>query len=382
MKELVASFRETWRNSGAVWTLSKMMSRIGLPLVRLWPEKKVPAEILAVQLNAILLGFNMPEDHAKIVSHYLMYADLHGIESHGCSMLLKYDRELKQTKWNPNPRIELIQESETTALVDGGGGLGHIPADFAMKIAVSKCERIGIGAVAVRNSGHFGAAGAYAALAAQAGFIGVALTNTEVPAIVPTFGLQAVLGTNPIAFCAPAAIQPPFHLDMATSTVPLGKIGMVDHQGGKLPEGWALDADGSALTNPRAALKARRLTPLGSSAEMGSHKGYGLAAMVEILTSVLSGSRSGDCKKTAHFFLALDPARFRAKGEFESDLDSLIESLRNCKPVHRKQPVMVAGDPERKAFAANNKSGVTLTKSVMEDLRSICKSRKIPYFLD
>jgi LDH2 family malate/lactate/ureidoglycolate dehydrogenase len=256
-----------------------------------------------------------------------------------------------------------------------------------MKLALAKCRDAGVAAVAVRNSGHFGAAGAYAAMAARAGLLGLATTSTRTPSVVPTFGVAAMLGTNPIALAAPAARHPAFLLDMATSTAPLGKLTMAERRGRSIPAGWALDPRGAPVTNPRLAAGHRRLTPLGGSPEMGSHKGYGLGAMVEILSAVLPGLWSGrrspaDATGVGHFFLAVDPRRFRDEGAFETDLDALIDSLHACERLDARTPVRVAGDPEYAACAERRAAGIPLTRSVVEDLRRICHGSGAPFLLD
>lgn len=382
-----ARIRNAFRSSGPLWTASLLLDRVGFGTLRFWPRKTVAAELLARQVGSILRGLGMSEEHASITTEYLMYADLRDIDSHGASMIRSYHRQVVDGLLTMQPKIEVIRESETTALIDGGGGLGHVPADMAMKLAIQKCEKLGLGAVAVRNSGHYGAAGAYALLASRAGFVGIATTNTARPAVVPTFGVQAMLGTNPIAFAAPAGHNSPFLLDMATSTVPLGKIMMATHSGRSIPEGWAIDATGQPVTNARRALKGRMLTPLGSNREMGSHKGYGLAAAVEILSSVLSGlppsPTSGKNERRAgHFFLALNPRQFREDGEFETDLNAMMDSLRNCKPLNSRQPVLVAGDPEHAAFAERSRSGIPISRSVIEDLRAVCKASGVPFLVE
>jgi hypothetical protein len=211
----------------------------------------------------------------------------------------------------------------TTALVDGGGGLPHVPGDVAMRLAVRKARAHVRRAVAVRRSGHFGAAHV-TAMAAEAGLIGIATSTTQDPAVVPTFGAAAMLGTNPISLAAPAARNLPFMLDMATSTASLGKLVTAWRKGRAIPDGWALDPSGAAVTSGRRAAGYRRLTPLGATPEMGSHKGYGLATAVAILSAVLSGSDGGP----GHFFLVLDPARFRPDGTLGAGLDALLDGLR------------------------------------------------------
>jgi LDH2 family malate/lactate/ureidoglycolate dehydrogenase len=219
-------------------------------------------------------------------------------------------------------------------------------------------------------------------MAAQAGFIGIATTNTRDPAVVPTFGREAMLGTNPIAFAAPAARNRPFLLDMATSTASVGKLTMAWRKGRSIPVGWALNPAGRPVTSGRLAAKHRRLTPLGSNREMGSHKGYGLATAVEILSSVLPGLRSGGSAGVGHFFLAIDPRRFRDEGGFEADLDALIESLRACTPTDASRAVLVAGDPEYAAYAERRRSGIPLSRSVIEDIRSVARASGVPFVLD
>jgi LDH2 family malate/lactate/ureidoglycolate dehydrogenase len=369
------------------WTASLVLDRVGLPVLRLWRDKTVSSDVLSTQVATILRAWDMPEERVTTTVHYMMYADLNGIDSHGCGLLSWYHRLLVAGSLRMNATIEIVRENQTTALIDGGGGLGHVPGDIAMKLAIAKCRDAGIGAVAVRNSGHYGAAGAYALLAAESSFIGIATTNTAEPAVVPTFGVDAMLGTNPIAFSAPAARNRPFLLDMATSTVPVGKLMTSWRSGRSIPAGWALDARGRPVTNPRRAVKYRRLTPLGNDPEMGGHKGYGLAVAVEILSSLLPGLRSTlgvtpNDHRVGHFFLALDPKRFRDDGQFETDLDGMMDSLRQSKPVDRKQPVLVAGDPEYAAQGERRRTGIPLSRSVIEDIRSVCRASGVPFILE
>ncbi len=263
----------------------------------------------------------------RVTVEHVLYADRHGVDSHGCGMLKAYDVGLRAGWLTATPTIETVRETDATALLDGGAGIGHAAADAAMRLAIEKALATGVAGVAVRNSGHFGAAGSYARLASDAGLIGLATTNTREPAVVPAFGADAMLGTNPIALAAPAARNPPFLLDMATSTAALGKLVVAWRKGRRIPRGWAVDSRGRPVRNGRAAALGRRLTPLGATPQMGSHKGYGLATAVEILSAVLPGDGVG------HFFLALDPARFRAAGEFEAGVDALLDALRASRPL-------------------------------------------------
>jgi LDH2 family malate/lactate/ureidoglycolate dehydrogenase len=354
--------------------------------LRLWRPKTVSVERLTEQVDAILRAWGMSVEHAEITAELIVYADAHGIDSHGCSMLPGYHRDLRDGVLDMTPNIEVVRESDTTGLVDGGGGLGHLPARTAMELAISKCRVSGVGAVGVRNSGHYGAAGAYAEMAVREGLIGVATTNTRAAAVVPTFATEAVLGTNPLAFAAPAGRNPPFLLDMATSTVPVGRLIERWREGRAIPVGWALNPSGKPTRSARRAWHYRRMTPLGGSHEMGSHKGYGLAAMVEILTSVLPGEpfprpRSKSPGGVGHFFVALDPARFRDVTDFQSDMDELIDTLHSSARSRPSRPVLVAGDPERTALAERSASGIPMSRSVFEDLRAIARTSKVDFVL-
>jgi LDH2 family malate/lactate/ureidoglycolate dehydrogenase len=386
MHKKAQQFMKIFRTSGGLWSTSLLLDRAGIPALRLWPDLVVSAELLAEQVHSIFHAWGVSKSHAAIAVDHLLYADLHGIDSHGCGMLLQYHRDFTAGRLRVTPDVRLVRESLTTALVDGGGGLGHIAGNYAMKLAISKCREAGIGVVAVRNSNHYGAAGTYALMAARTGYIGISMTSTPHSAVVPTFGLQAMLGTNPISFAAPAGRNRPFLLDMATSTVPLGKLFTAWRNGNSVPEGWALDAKGNPITNSRRAAGLRRLTPLGSTREMGSHKGYGLAAMVEILSSILAYGKSGSDpvkphRSVGHFFLALDPNQFLAEGEFEAGIDTLLDSLRAAESRNPAQPVMVAGDPEYAAYEERRRSGIPISRGIVEDIRLVCTASNVPFLL-
>jgi LDH2 family malate/lactate/ureidoglycolate dehydrogenase len=387
MLSMLKRYRDIFRTSGAAWSAALALDRAGVRALNLWPARRVMPEVLREQVDTILRSWGMPQEDVASAVEHLIYADLHGIDSHGCAMIEYYHRELRAGRLTMTPSIRVMREGPTTALLDGNRGLGHIAANRAMQIAIEKCRSMGLGAVSVTDSNHFGAAGSYALMAADSGFIGIAMTNTAQPAIVPTFGRRAMLGTNPIAFAAPAARNRPFLLDMATSTVSLGKLLTAWRNGNTLPEGWAVEERGRAITNARLAYKHRRLTPLGSTREMGSHKGYGLAAMVEILSSLLAfnpavGDSWQERRGIGHFFLALDPHRFRENGEFEANVDALQDSLRSTDRVNPEQPVLVAGDPERAAYEEHCRAGIPIPRSVIEDLRLVCRNCGVPFLMD
>ncbi len=383
-----AEFARVVRDSGVLWACTLALDRIApVGALRLWRPRLVPAAALAEQVGMILGSWGIAEEQSAVIVERMLYADLRGIDSHGCCMLPFYQRLRDEGRLNPTPRIEVVHESATTALVDGGGGLGHVPATVGMQHAIEKCRATGVGVVAVRNSGHFGAAGAYAAMAAEQGLIGMAMTSTPTPAVVPTLGREALLGTNPIALAAPASRNPPFLLDMATSAASLGKMVEQWRSGRPIPSGWALDARGRPTTNGRAAAEGRRLAPLGGDLEHGGHKGYGLAVAVEILSAILPGVAlrvpgEGARARVGHFLLAIDPGRFRTDGGFGADLDRLIDELHATPPIEAATPVLVAGDPERRILAERTTTGIPLAKSVFEDIRGVARACGVRFVLD
>ena len=349
----------------------------------------VSAAQLAAQAAAILRAWGMDEDSIAATVEVMLYADLRGIDSHGVSTLTLYDEYRRTNKLTVRPNLRIVRESPVTALLDGDGGLGHLPSQRAMRLAMDKAAKCGVGVVSVRNSNHFGAAGAYATLAPERGLIGFVTSATWRPGIVPTFGADAMLGTNPIAFAAPGKAGPPFCFDMATSTVAFNKVKMAAWHAKELRPGWAMDANGQSLTDAAAAVKSIRLTPLGGLPEMSSHKGYGLATMVEILSTTLSGSFFAATRpqehpdaprhNVGHFFLALDPKAFRGDGEFEADLDSVTSALRATRRADEAQPVLVAGDPEREMLAARTRDGIPLSDELQHTLRGLAAAVGAPW---
>jgi LDH2 family malate/lactate/ureidoglycolate dehydrogenase len=348
-----------------------------------------PYERHRAQLKAILLAWGMPEENAETTADILGWADLHGVDSHGISMLPGYDRLRRAGRANMNARPRIIKETPVSALVDGDGGLGHVPARFAMQVAIDKAKQSGIAIAAVRNSAHFGATGYYTLMAAKEGLIGMACTGASGVQVAPTFGKEAKLGTDPWSFAAPTADGPPFLLDMATTTVAAGRIRNKANEGLECPPGWVLNKDGLPSTDPlEAREKGGFLTSLGGSPENSSYKGYGLAVMVNILGSCLSGaSLITDPKKppggdVGHCFIAIDPGLFRDREEFTADVTRFCNDLRATKPVDPRQAVMVAGDPQWNNAKQRLQEGIPVGPGLLNQVRQIAQACAAPWLLD
>ena len=352
----------------------------------------MPASYAAhrAQLETILAAWGMPAQFAVRTAEVMAWADLHGIDSHGISMLPAYFERHQTGRVNIRAQPRILRATPVSALVDGDGGLGHEPSRQAMEAAIAKARAVGMAVVCIRNSSHFGACGFYAKMAADAGLIGMVATSASIVQVAPTGGAEARLGTDPWAFAAPGRDNEPFVLDMATTTVAAGRIRNKANEGLLTPPGWLLTQDGLPSTDPLEVQKGGFLTSLGGSAEGSSYKGYGLAVMVNILSSCLSGATlitdPLHTKKPAgmdigHFFLALSPALFREDGAFEADVATLCDALRATRPVDPSQPVMVAGDPERRNAARRMQDGIPVGRNLLAKIRQIAEESNVPWLL-
>jgi len=354
-------------------------------------SERVAADRLREQLGLVFAAWGMPAEHAKATIDVMVETDLRGVDSHGISMLPLYDRLRREGKVLATPEVKVVRETPVVAIVDAGHGLGHFASVTAMALAIRKAKDSGMAAVGVRNSNHYGPAGYYALMAANAGLIGLSFTNVWSSAVVPTRSAVPMFGTNPISFAAPAGRNAPFCLDMATSTVAIGKLRVAYLNDKPVPTGWAMDEAGQPITDSKLAYQSRNLTPLGGLPEMSSHKGYGLGAMVEILCAMLTGAVFAPVKAAkdpdqpmfniGHFFIALDPAAFRAPGEFEGDLDDMMDALRAATPVDPALPVLVHGDPERANHAERSREGIPMPETLLEEIRDVARANNVPFVL-
>ena len=350
-----------------------------------------PYDVHRRQIEAFLLAWDMPAAAAAGTAEIMAWADLHGIDSHGISMIPTYDANRRRGKMRMEAVPFVVKETAVSALIDGDGGLGHPTSRLAMEAAIGKARAVGVGIAAVRNSSHFGACGFYARMAADAGLIGLVTTSASGIQVAPTGGAAARLGTDPIAFAAPGRDGEPFLLDMATTTVAAGRVRNKANEGLQCPPGWVQTRDGLPSTDPlEAREKGGFLTSLGGTAEGSSYKGYGLASMVNILSAALSGAtmitdpmhtRHPGTMGIGHFFLALDPGLFRDADDFRGDVISFCDALRATAPVDAARPVMVAGDPERARAAIRLQSGIPIAAGLKAQLRTVAAASNAAWLL-
>ncbi|PUZ27380.1 malate dehydrogenase (NAD) [Chitinophaga costaii] len=342
----------------------------------------------------VFIAIGCPADQAELASEVLLSADLRGIDSHGVARLSGYVRLWEGGRINANPHIRIVHETPSTAVVDGDGGLGLVVAPFAMQVAIDKAAQVGTGWVSVKHSNHFGIAGYHAMKALDKDMIGMAMTNAS-PLVAPTFGKERMLGTNPIAVAIPANKQPAFVADFATTTAANGKLEMLQRKAETAPTGWIQDKQGNSSTNPYELKDGGALLPLGGDREHGSHKGYGLGAVVDIFSAVLSGANYGPWappfvsflplapdpvgQGLGHFFGAMRVDAFRPVGEFKDHMDNWISRFRATTPIHDEQPVLIPGDPEREMQAERLLNGIPLLEPVVKDLQAVAQKFNINY---
>lgn len=332
----------------------------------------------------VFKGLGVPEDDAQICANVLITADKLGIASHGIGRLkpIYYDR-IKLGILNPVTDFEVVREGPTTAVVDGHDGMGHVIAQRSMTMAIEKARQYGMGMVAVRNSSHYGIAGYYAMMAAQAGMIGITGTNAR-PSIAPTFGVEGMLGTNPLTFGIPTDEDFPFLLDCATSVSQRGKVELYDRMNKDIPPGWVIDLNGNTRTDTKQILEdlvsgKAALTPLGGLGEENAgYKGYGYATVVEILSAALQGGpflhmlTGFDAQarprpySLGHFFIAINIEAFTSISEFTKISGEILRSLRQSRKAPGKERIYTAGEKEYFAWLAIRDTGVSVN-GVLQD---------------
>jgi LDH2 family malate/lactate/ureidoglycolate dehydrogenase len=326
----------------------------------------------------------VPAEDAKIAADILIVADQRGIASHGLQRLIRYTNGLKTGVMKPIADIKVLKETPNTLLISGGDGLGQVIGYKAMKLVIEKALGNNVALAAVRDSNHYGIAGYYAMMALEHDLIGFSITNSA-PLVVPTYGKNAIMGTNPISVAIPADKERPFVLDMACSTTTRGTLEVYAREGKPLPITWATDELGNPTQDAPRVLanfvdkKGGGLLPLGGAEEEnGGHKGYGLCLAIDILCGVLAGSAFGSnlyAKKDApakvsHLFGAIKIDAFIELSLFKSIMDKYIKTIRNSEKAPGKDRIFVHGEKEFELYE-QQKEEVCLYYKVVEELRKI-----------
>jgi L-2-hydroxycarboxylate dehydrogenase (NAD+) len=359
----------------------------------------VQAEPLTLFCQRAFEAAGVPPDDAAVTAEVLVTANLRGIDSHGVARLRRYVDGLRRGVMCPCPEVSILQETPLTALVDGGAGLGQPIGVRAMNLAIAKAETHGVGLVAVRNSNHYGIAGYYALMALEHDMVGLSLTNSGCY-VVPTFGREAILGTNPISVAVPSGEERPFVLDMSTAVITLGKLEVYQRRGQELLDGWATNAAGERTTSAAEVLQnlghraGGGIMPLGGMGEEhGGHKGYGLAMLVDILCGVLPGAgyldhiylkdEQGDPlpANVGHFFGALRIDAFRPLVDFRAAMDVFIQRVRSSAQAEGQSRIYIHGEKEFEMVDKRRREGIPLGPKVVAALRAIATDLELEFDL-
>jgi L-2-hydroxycarboxylate dehydrogenase (NAD+) len=360
---------------------------------------RIPVDTIHEFIVDVFRALGVPPEDASISADVLITSDLRGIQSHGVARLKYYYDRIRAGVHLTRTDMEVVRDTETTALVDGHHGMGHVIAHHSMRLAMDKARRHGLGAVAVRNSTHFGIAGYYALMAAREGMVGLAFTNAR-PSIVPTFGSEPMLGTNPIAFAAPSDRAFPFCLDAATSIAQRGKIEVAARAEKPVPEGWVIDQQGKPLTEPSQILQdletgMAALLPLGGAGEiLAGYKGYDLATMVEIFCASLSGGAflkdllgfapdgSRRPYMVGHFFVAIDIEHFIPLELSRHVTGQIMRTLQNAHKAAGQDRIYVAGEKEYESEKVVREQGIPVNCRLRQELQSMRDELNIPGYAD
>jgi len=355
----------------------------------------LPIEVAERFVVQVFQRCGAPPEDASICADVLLAADLRGIESHGVGRLKYYYDRIRAGVQSAKTDVEIIHETETTAVLDGHHGMGHAIAHRAMRMAMDKAKRFGLGAVTVRNGTHYGIAGYYPLMAAREGMMGFTVTNAR-PAIAPTFGTEPMLGTNPIAFAAPSDMGFPFCFDGATSISQRGKIEVAARARKPVPAGWVIDAQGEPLTDPDFILEnigkaEAAFLPLGGAGELfAGYKGYDLATMVEILSASLSGGAflkdllgfAPDGSRRpfmlGHFFLAIDIEHFVPVAVSQQITGQIMRALQASRKAPGEDRIYVAGEKEFDMERLVRERGIPVNQGLRLELQAMRDELGIP----
>jgi LDH2 family malate/lactate/ureidoglycolate dehydrogenase len=336
-------------------------------------------------------GFTLSE--SNIITDILLRADLCGVESHGVQRLIRYHDEIGSGMVDVKAKSEVVHETAISAVIDAHKAMGQLTGIKAMELAIKKARDSGCGMVTVRNSNHYGVAGYYSLMAAEADLMGISMTNSEAIG-VPTFGKQAMLGTNPIALAMPA--EPvAFSYDAATTVVPRGKLEVYDKNGKPLPGQWALDQEGRTVTDAGEALNSiihklgGGIAPLGGPGELfGGHKGYGLGVIVEIFTAILSGGLTSNyvnitpgLNGICHYFMAVDIGIFGDKEAIKKHMSVFLRELRESGKAEGQARIYTHGEKEAETMADRAEGYIPVNPKTLEEMRLIAEKQGVSHDL-
>ncbi len=339
-------------------------------------EIRVSGEALHKTVREIFEKLGVPADGADEGAHVLTMTDLRGVDSHGVSNMMRvYVEWFQEGRLNPDPKWTILRETPAVASIDGDAGLGIIIGPAAMRLAIEKARNVGVGVVSMRNSGHLGAAGHMAMIAAEQDMIGVSMSAAG-PRVLPTYGAEPRLGTNPIAYAAPTRNEPFLLFDVATTVIAENKLRLAHRLQSELEPNWIARLDGSPITEKAVAPDRDdyQLLPLGGTREQGSHKGYGLGLWAEVMSTMLSGgipSMLDTSQQFKHHFVAYDIEAFTDLEEYKDRMDAMLQTLKATRPAPGHERVIYPGVLEYEEEIYRRENGIPFHPEVIQWFESV-----------
>ncbi len=352
-------------------------------------------------MNAFMIdvfkAYGVPEEDARICADVLLESDRRGIESHGCNRFKPiYLDRIQNGTLLPVTKIDIIKDTPTTVVMDANNGMGMVASHKMMEMLIEKAKKYGMAGGAIYNSTHYGIAGYWTTMAEKAGMIGISGTNAR-PSVAPTWGVEPMMGTNPLTFTMPTDEEFPFNFDCATSTVQNGKIEFYERSGKETPAGLVVTKDGGTMTDSGKILKDMRagkcaLLPLGGLGEAtGGYKGYGFTTIVEILSAALCGGpfmkelsgkdAQGNNRfyRLGHFFFVINPEFFMGLDTFKKTAGDICRGLRNSEKAPGAERIYTAGEKEWEAWQDRKDKGVPVGESIQKELLELRDKFQLPY---
>lgn len=319
----------------------------------------------------IFVAAGAPVEEAKLVSEFLVKANLAGHDSHGVIRIVQYVSAIERGDIKPGAEIEVVRETRSSALLNGNWGFGQVVAKRAMETAIEKAAESSVGTVCAFNLYHIGRLADYTAMALQKDMIGIAMANSS-KSVAPHGGRERVLSTSPVSYAFPSGEENPIILDIATSVCAEGKVRVKLHKGEKLPDGYIIDKEGNPSNDPEDLYRGGAILPLGGDS-LG-YKGFGLALAVEVLSGILSAAGcayEAEKKGNGVFFQAIDIASFVPVDEFKRRVDSLTKTAKSCKLRPGFDEILIPGEPELRTEKKRLKEGIYVPEKTWQEIRSI-----------
>ena len=357
----------------------------------------VPWDLISNFMTDVFKAYGVPEEDAKICTDVLLESDRRGVESHGCNRFKPiYLDRIKNGTLKPVTELEIVKETETTVVMNANNGMGMVASYHMMKMLIEKAKRYGMAGGTIFNSTHYGIAGYWTTMAEKEGMIGISGTNAR-PSVAPTWGVEPMLGTNPLTFTMPTDEEFPFNLDCATSTIQNGKIEFYERQGKETPAGLVVNKDGETMTDSGKILKDMRagkaaLLPLGGMGEAtGGYKGYGYATAVEILSAALAGGpylkelngkdADGNPRmyRLGHFFFVINPEFFMGLDTFKKTAGGICRDLRNSEKAPGAERIFTPGEKADMFRNERKDKGVPVGEAIQKEFIQLRDELKLDY---